>query len=50
MQALVDGSTSFGWRLNDADETQASGSNTRYGSAESGNVADRPSLTVTWIP
>ena len=50
MQALVDGSPCFGWRLNDANETQFSGSNTRYGSSENSNAADRPVLTVTYIP
>jgi hypothetical protein len=50
MQALVDGSPCFGWRLNDANETQSSGSNTRYASSEDSNAADRPVLTVTYIP
>jgi hypothetical protein len=42
MQALVDGSPCFGWRLNDADESQASGSNTRYGASEGATSAPRP--------
>jgi hypothetical protein len=50
MQAMVDGSTCFGWRLNDANEGGGSGSNTRYGSKENGNASDRPLLSVTYIP
>jgi hypothetical protein len=50
MQLFVDGTSCFGWRLSDNDETISSSSDARYGARENGTPADRPQLTVTFIP
>jgi hypothetical protein len=50
VQAWVDGMSNYGWRLNDANETLSSPSNSKYVTREDSAPADRPRLDVTYTP
>jgi hypothetical protein len=49
VQSWIDGSSSFGWRVSDADESTGNSSEAIYGSRD-GTEATRPYLDVTYIP
>lgn len=50
VQAWVDGSANFGWRLSDQDELSDHSADAKYGTRENGDPAKRPQLAVSYIP
>jgi hypothetical protein len=49
VQAWVDGTTNWGWGLNDRD-TESGQHRVEYDTTESPQVAERPALSVTYTP
>lgn len=50
VQAFVDGTANFGWRIADETENSSSARTGRFRSAEYGTAAQRPVLEVTYYP
>jgi hypothetical protein len=49
VQAFVDGSSNFGWRLCDANEATGNNSEAIFGSRD-GSSANQPHLDVVYLP
>jgi hypothetical protein len=50
VQAWVDGATNHGWQVMDQNEGVGSSSDAKYRTRESGTVAERPQLVITYSP
>ncbi len=50
VQAWVNGTSNFGWRVNDQDEMLTTGYNAGYATREEPAIDQRPWLTVTYTP
>jgi hypothetical protein len=49
LQSFVNGSSNFGWRVSDADESSGNNSQTTFGSRD-GDRPDVPHMDVTYLP